>query len=163
MKKIIIFGNSGSGKTTLAKELVEKYSLPHLDLDSIAWENTDPPTRKALGDSASVINTFITSNKYWVIEGGYSDLLSLVIDTASKVIFLNLDIQMCVENCKERPWEPHKYETFEKQNDNLDMLLGWVKEYSLRQGCFSLLAHRKLFDNFEGDKVEYNSNIHSLK
>lgn len=123
----------------------------------------DPPTRKPLSDSASEINTFITNNKYWVIEGGYSDLLSLVIEAANKVIFLNLDAQICIENCKARPWEPHKYESFEKQNDNLAMLLNWVEDYSLRGDCFSLTAHRKLFDSFDGDKVEYNSNIYLFK
>jgi adenylate kinase family enzyme len=36
--RIIIYGNSGAGKTTLARELHRQYSLPILDLDSIAWE-----------------------------------------------------------------------------------------------------------------------------
>jgi ABC-type dipeptide/oligopeptide/nickel transport system ATPase subunit len=36
--RVLVFGNSGSGKTTYALALAHRYSLAHLDLDSIVWE-----------------------------------------------------------------------------------------------------------------------------
>lgn len=158
MNKIIIFGNSGSGKSTLAKEYASKYELPHLDLDILAWENSDPPTRKSLKASSLEISQFVRESPKWVIEGGYSDLLGLVIGCANNVIFLNPGTETCIENCKNRPWEPHKYASTDAQNENLNMLLNWVKEYPDRNDDFSLFSHQNLFENFSGNKVEYKTN-----
>ncbi len=158
MKKIIIIGNSGSGKSTLANELSGKHSLVQLDLDSLAWQNTVPPQRKALAESAKAIGLFTDANENWVIEGCYADLISLVISSATQLIFVNPSVETCIDNCKRRPWEPHKYKSKEEQDNNLPMLIEWVKQYSERDDEFSLTAHQKLFDRFNGDKIEYKSN-----
>ena len=55
-------------------------------------------------------------------------------------------------------WEPHKYGSLEEQNANLDMLLAWVEQYAQRTDEFSLQAHRRIFDNYAGEKFEYTSN-----
>jgi adenylate kinase family enzyme len=161
MKKIVIFGNSGSGKSTLAKEYVEQYGLSHLDLDTLAWLDTTPPIRKPLQDSADQISQFTERNKSWVIEGCYSDLLSLVIKQATEVIFLNPSVEICIDNCIARPWEPHKYQSAEQQNQNLEMLLDWVKQYPVRSDEFSLQSHQKLFNEYNGNKTQYSSNDRS--
>lgn len=158
MQRVVVFGNSGSGKSTLAKNYTVKYGLAHLDLDVLAWQDTNPPTRRPLNDSATKIEKFLEENQNWVIEGCYSDLLSLVIKEANEVIFLNPGVETCINNCRNRPWEPHKYKSKDEQNRNLDMLLGWVKQYPGRNNEFSLTAHRKLFHEFVGNKTEYKSN-----
>ena len=158
LQRIIIFGNSGSGKSTLAKTYVNDYGLSHLDLDDLAWLDTYPPKRKPLKDSTKQINDFLNSNQGWVIEGCYSDLLDLVKDKATDMIFLNPGVETCINNCKSRPWEPHKYTSAEEQDKNLEMLLQWVSDYSIRDDEFSLNSHNALFDLFEGNKIEYNSN-----
>lgn len=126
MRKILIFGNSGSGKSTLAKELCAKYALGHLDLDTLAWLPSSPPTRKPLIDSQKDIAIFIASNEGWVIEGCYSDLLELAIQQSNEMIFMNLPVEACIRNAMNRPWEPHKYESKEAQDANLDMLIDWI-------------------------------------
>ena len=158
MQRIVIFGNSGSGKSTLAKCLSDKYKLAHLDLDVLAWDNNVPPTRRLIVDSKKEIDNFLDKNRSGVVEGCYADLLRLIIDKASKIIFLNPGDNVCVENCRKRPWEPHKYKTPEEQDKNLEMLIGWIKQYSCRNDELSLIAHRGLFDNFNGCKIEYTSN-----
>ena len=158
MKKIVIFGNSGSGKSTLAKYYAAKYDFPHLDLDTFAWLNEVPPKRRPVIHSALDINRFLDENPKWVIEGCYSDLLSIVIKGASKIIFLNPGIKTCINNCNKRPWEPHKYASIEEQNNNLEMLLNWVREYFNRNDEFSFVSHNKLFKEFSGVKEEYTSN-----
>jgi len=163
MKKIVVFGNSGSGKSTLAKEYAAKYELAHLDLDILAWQNTDPPIRKKLDESASEIDLFLEENKNWIIEGCYSDLLSLMLKKASEVIFLNPGVEACINNCKNRPWEPHKYRSKEEQDRNLNMLLDWVRQYPKKNDECSLAAHQKLFLDFGGKKLEYKSNDSSKK
>lgn len=157
-RKVIIFGNSGSGKSTLAKKIAESEGLAHLDLDTIAWKPSSPPQRESLDKSAQYIKQFITENQAWVIEGCYSDLLELVSPHANEAIFLNLSTQACIENARNRPWEPHKYKTKQDQDNNLQMLIDWIKQYYDREDVFSLSAHRKLFDNFTGHKTERNEN-----
>lgn len=77
----------------------------------------------------------------------------------TEMIFLNPGVEVCVENCKARPWEPHKYPNPEAQAENLQMLIEWVREYENRDDEFSLREHRQLFDSHIGKKVEYNSNM----
>ncbi len=158
MKRIVIFGNSGSGKSTLAQTLAEQEKLAHLDLDTLAWDPDQPITRRPAEDSIREISAFLERNDGWVIEGCYSSLLQPVIDRSTELIFLNPGMDTCVANCRSRPWEPHKYPSVEAQNENLEMLLGWVREYETRDDEFSLRAHRQLFDRFQGFKTEYLSN-----
>jgi len=162
-RRIIIFGNSGSGKSTLAKQLQEQFDLEHLDLDNLAWLDTDPPQRKPLSDSQAAITQFIEKNQNWVIEGCYADLLQIAIRHAYEIIFLNPGVATCIEHCNNRPWEPHKYKSKQDQDQNLAMLIEWVKQYPVRDDEFSLNAHRRLFDDFPGKKIEYAANTYGLR
>lgn len=157
----MIFGNSGSGKSTLAKSLALKGKFPHLDLDTVAWQPVTPPQRKDISESSIIINDFLSSNKSWVVEGCYSDLLELVMPSADEVIYLNLPISSCMENAKRRPWEPDKYDSKETQDANLDMLLNWISQYDSRHDIFSKTAHEKLFNQFQGSKKMFTSNEHT--
>ena len=158
MKKIVIFGNSASGKSTLAKQLSKANGLAHLDLDTLAWKPTTPPERKSIAESKLGIDSFFATHKTWVIEGCYSDLLELAVAQASEVIFLNLPIETCIANAKERPWEPHKYQSKAAQDANLEMLVEWIAQYQQRADTFSESAHQALFDSFEGKKTWFNKN-----
>jgi len=157
-KKIIVFGNSGSGKSTFAKHYSTGLALPVLDLDILAWLPTSPPQRAPLKQGFSQIDAFIANNPGWVIEGCYADLLSKVANEATEMFFLNPSVKICIENCRNRPWEPHKYASKQAQDKNLSMLIDWVCKYPERKDEFSLSAHQKLFNNFNGKKTELSSN-----
>jgi adenylate kinase family enzyme len=158
LRKILIFGNSGSGKSTLAKSLCNSEGLSHLDLDTLAWEDSVPPVRKALSQSKSEILNFIEFNNSWVIEGCYSDLLEIAVTSANEMIFMNLSIESCILNAKNRPWEPHKYESKKAQDDNLGMLIEWISLYSKRTDTFSEQSHRALYEAFMGNKTMHLNN-----
>lgn len=158
MERIIIFGNSGSGKSTLAKALSSIHQAVHLDLDAIAWEADQPGVRADFEESKRDLIRFIETANSWVIEGCYSELLAAAAAYCTELIFLNPGVEACVENCKARLWEPHKYPSPEAQDANLEMLIEWVKEYETRDDEFSLQQHRKLFDSHAGRKVEYHRN-----
>jgi adenylate kinase family enzyme len=155
MRRIVVFGNSGSGKTTLARALKSQYGLAHLDLDSLAWER--PGVRRPSPESARAIHDFIEENPEWVIEGCYGDLLEQVLPYASEVRFLNPGVAACIANCRARPWEREKYHSKEAQDEKLEFLLGWVREYESRTDEYSLARHRELFEGFRGPKVELSS------
>jgi len=152
MKKVLIFGNSGSGKSTFAKKLRHSDGLTHLDLDSLAWQDTVPPERKPLIESEQELLKFIQSNEGWVIEGGYVDLLEMAAPDANEIIFLNLSVDDCIANAKNRPWESHKYDSKQAQDANLDMLIRWIADYYERQDAFSIQKHRDFYEAFLGDK-----------
>lgn len=162
MRKILVFGNSGSGKSTLAERLSSTGELAHLDLDTLAWEFTQPPRRKPLAESRQQIETFTSANDSWLIEGCYTDLLEILAGEATEIVFMKLSVDQCLQNAKSRPWEPHKYESKEAQDANLDMLLGWIADYDTRDDVFSLAAHTHFFENFPGSKTCILSNDDSF-
>lgn len=158
MKKVIVFGNSGSGKSTLAKKLSSDHNLAHLDLDTVAWDMEPEPIRRPIEKSKQLIDKFTEENEAWVVEGCYADLLELLTDDCTQMIFMNLPVDACIANAKKRPWEPHKYESKQAQDANLAMLIDWIKQYTQRDDTFSQAAHQALFDGFDGDKVMYVEN-----
>lgn len=153
MHRILIFGNSGSGKSTMARDLSRRYGIAHLDLDQLAWR--EPAVRRPLAESAAEIAGFTRTNQEWVAEGCYADLLELLLEEATEVRFLNPGTDVCVANCRARPWEPEKYPSKEAQDSRLDFLLDWVSTYATRDDEYSLAGHRALFERFRGPKREY--------
>lgn len=151
-RRVAIFGNSGSGKSTLARSLAATGGLTHLDLDTLAWLPTAPPTRRPLDESRADIDAFVARHESWVIEGCDADLLEFALGHATEVLFLDLPVARCQQNARRRPWEPHKYESKAAQDANLPMLLEWIAAYDRRTDEFSRGAHRRLFDGFAGDK-----------
>src|SRR5205085_11982896 len=109
MSRYLVVGNSGSGKSTLATRLAARHGLAHLDLDTLAWLPSTPPARRPLDDSAREIHAFAGAHRDWVVEGCYADLLELLLPQAATLVFLNPGAEACVDNARQRPWEPHKY------------------------------------------------------
>ena len=71
---------------------------------------------------------------------------------ANEIIYINLPVELCIANAKSRPWEPHKYDSKEEQDDNLNMLIGWISRYSERNDTFSEAAHKRLYEQYSGKK-----------
>lgn len=137
-------------------------TMAHLDLDSLAWLPRQPPQRMLLVESKVLIDEFTATNESWVIEGCYTDLLELLAEEATELVFLNLPLEQCLQNASMRPWEPHKYASKEAQDANLEMLLGWITQYEQRIDTFSLAAHAQFFEGFSGTKTWLLSNEHSF-
>lgn len=152
MQRIVVFGNSGSGKTTLARSLASDRGLARLDLDQLAWDA--PGVRLPFAVSEAAIRSFMEREAEWIIEGCYADLLEVALPFCTELRFLNPGIEACVANCIARPWEPEKYPSKEAQDQNLTLLLEWVRDYEARNDEYSLARHRELFDRFTGTKVE---------
>lgn len=142
----------------MAQAVAREADAVHLDLDTVAWDDA-ALQRRPLARSLAAIDAFVGVHSDWVVEGCYSDLLVAVVARCSRLVFLNPGIDACIQNCRRRPWEPHKYTSREAQDANLDMLIGWIRDYEVRQDEFSLHSHRRLFDDFVGDKVEFTSNL----
>ena len=84
-------------------------------------------------------------------------VLEQVLPYASEVRFLNPGVEACIANCRARPWEPEKYPSKEAQDEKLDFLLDWAREYETREDEYGLRRHRQVFEQFAGRKREYTS------
>jgi len=153
--KVLVFGSSGSGKSTYARVLAARENLPHLDLDAIVWEPGQMAVRRGPESVAGSLRTFIDLHPAWVIEGCYGELARSASAHCTQLVFLNPGIDVCLTNNLRRPWEPHKYASFELQNNMLGQLQEWVADYYQRKDAWSYRVHREIFDAFTGPKVEY--------
>ena len=151
--KTILLGNAGSGKSTLSRKLVESEPAARLSLDELAF--ADGAERRALQESVDEAIRFIQANDSWIVEGCYADIVEPLLPYAEKLVFLNPGVDVCVQHCKARPWEPEKFGSSEAQDANLQNLIAWVREYESRDDEYGLKRHRELFDSFQGEKVEY--------
>lgn len=154
-RRILIFGNSGSGKSTMARALAAEHGLPHLDLDSLAW--SEAGVRRAPEESAADALAFAAAHEAWIVEGCYADLLERLLPHCSELRFLNPGVETCIAHCRARPWEPHKYASKQEQDERLEFLLQWVREYETRDDEYSLARHRALYAGFAGPKREYGA------
>ena len=157
--RIVVFGNSGSGKSRFAQNVSQAGGLAYLDLDTVAWTGKKPPQRLPIEESQRKIQSFVESQRNWIIEGCYASLIDFASAWASNLIFLNPGTETCLSNCRSRPWEPHKYPSKDAQDENLEMLLKWVSEYESRDDEYSYREHRRILDEFQGRKTELRSNI----
>lgn len=150
--RIVILGNAGSGKSTLAKSLARTQVMPMLDLDTLVWEPdlvaVERPDELVFADLAQ----FCRESDDWVIDGCYGDLVEAALPNGPLLIFLEPGQEVCIANCRNRPWEPHKYRTERAQDDHLEHLLGWVRSYYDLDGSMSLAGHRAVFDGYQGPK-----------
>ncbi len=151
--RIAIYGNSGSGKSTLAGWLAERAGMPVLDLDTIAWGET--AVRRSHEASTALLREFVEKedSSGWIIEGCYAELIDAALAWQPVLVFLNPGVAVCLDHCRARPWEPHKYATAEEQNERLAFLLDWVRAYDQRDDELSLAAHQRVFDGYAGEKI----------
>jgi hypothetical protein len=89
-----------------------------------------------------------------VVEGCYASLVAVSLSHGARLLLLHPGEAQCLANCRARPWEPHKYASPAEQQEQLDFLLDWVRAYESRQDELSLSAHRALFREFNGPKLE---------
>jgi len=139
----------------MARRIIGDSPIPRLSLDQIAWD--EGPKRKPIEISLSMLSDFIQSNKKWIIEGCYGDLIEAALPHCTELRFLNPGVEVCVAHCHRRPWEPEKFSTPEDQAAMLAQLVQWVRNYETRDDEYGLKRHRQVFDRFKGPKHEYSS------
>jgi len=150
--RIAILGNSGSGKSTLAKWLGATYTLPQLDLDTLAWEPGEVAHPRSPELAEADLRRFCAAAEGWVVEGCYANLVGVALEYGAHLLFLDPGLEACLANCRARPWEPHKYPSQAEQDERLAFLLSWVADYYQREGEMSHRGHQALFDAYAGPK-----------
>ncbi|MCU0974494.1 MAG: hypothetical protein MUF80_11160 [Burkholderiales bacterium] len=157
--RFAVLGNSGSGKSSLAIWLARQIDLAILDLDTVAWEPNQIAVPRHEDIARADVHSFCDSHGRWVVEGCYPSLIAVALEYQPLLVFLNPGKARCVENCRSRPWEPHKYPSREEQDRLLGPLLTWVEDYYSRDGEMSLRGHRRCFDAYTGRKFEVTTQL----
>lgn len=151
--RVAIVGNSGSGKSTLASQIAAAHSVASLDLDTAAWEPGKIAVPRSSEAAAADVAAFCASRDQWVVEGCYAGLVTQALEQSPILLFVDPGVDACLANCRSRPWEPHKYASRAEQDEQVDFLLSWVREYYSRDGDLSLSAHQALFEQYRGPKL----------
>jgi hypothetical protein len=87
------------------------HSLTVLDLDTVAWEPGKIAESRDAAAASSDVARFCDSNQHWIVEGCYAGLAQVALLHTPALLFLDPGLEMCLENCRDRPWERHKYPT----------------------------------------------------
>ena len=151
-KRVAILGNSGSGKSTLALAMARSQRLALLDLDTVVWAPGQVAVARNPQTALADVRHFCRQSARWVVEGCYAGLVREALGSGVELVFLEPGEAVCLANCKQRPWEPHKYVSKAKQDEKLPFLLDWVSDYYQRDGDVSLSAHEALFEAYDGPK-----------
>ncbi len=160
--KVAIIGNSGSGKSTLAQTIAHERRWPVLDLDTVAWEPQKLAVPRAEADAQADVEAFCAAHGDWIVEGCYAELIAISLRHSPLLVFLDTGMEQCLENCRRRPWEAHKFQSEAEQDERLAFLLSWVREYYIRDGSLSLRAHEALFEGYLGPKRRLTAPLLSL-
>lgn len=157
--RLAVIGNSGSGKSTLAAGLAAELGASTLDLDTVYWKPNQIAVQRDPVLAQADVAAFCAAHEQWVIEGCYASLAAASLAFSPVLVFLNADVDTCISHCRARPWEPHKFASKAAQDERLEFLLQWVASYPTRDDDMCLKAHRRLFDDYQGTKIELTREI----
>lgn len=86
MNRILIVGTSGSGKSTLARQLSEKLSIPHIELDNLQFA----PEWQMVPDAVLIERVAeVVAGERWILDGSYGKIRHMTWPPADTLIWLD--------------------------------------------------------------------------
>jgi adenylate kinase family enzyme len=93
MKRIVIVGSPGAGKSTLARELGRRLRIEVIHLDNLFWKTG---WKKTSRERQIEIQEQLVQKEAWIMEGSYRDTLTIRLNAADTVIFLDMPRLICL-------------------------------------------------------------------
>lgn len=147
--RTLVIGNSGSGKGWIAGRIARSLDIGMIDLDTIRWDGAGYRVARDK-DAAREIVRRTASEPRWVMEGVHGWLAAEAADRATALIWLDLAIDLCLDDLKARgPRGGDK--------DGYETVLEWTAQYGTRQDSTSFSGHLSLFAAHRGRKVRLRS------
>lgn len=154
--RIIIVGNSGSGKTWLAKKLAKVDGCQVIHLDNIFWEPGGFNKKRPAEVSAKMIDE-ARNGESWIAEGVFGELAEKFMKRAQCFVWLDIDWPTCRDRLLKRGSESKFHMGREESEEGLRKLLEWASLYYKRKNARSYEGHKKLINDFHGEKIYLNS------
>src|SRR5690349_5850250 len=91
MKRVVVLGTSGSGKTTFARELAQRLSAAHVELDELYWEPnwTEAPRPVFRGRVTQAVQ-----RDRWVLDGNYRSVRDIVWPRADTIVWIDYSMSI---------------------------------------------------------------------
>jgi hypothetical protein len=90
--RVLVDGMMGSGKSTFARELATKTGLPVIHLDVYYWK---PGWARPSDDEWRERQRTLLGGEVWIIDGNYHETLTLRLERADTVVFLDTPWWLC--------------------------------------------------------------------
>ncbi len=101
MERVVVVGPGGAGKSVLARRLGPACGLPVLHLDALfwgpGWNPTPPEVWRGVVEGLAV-------GDRWVIEGGYPEVLDVILERAQLAVVLDLPRRVTIPRLLLRPF-----------------------------------------------------------
>ena len=123
--RIIIVGCPGSGKSTLAYKLHRITGIPLIHLDNIWWKSDRSHITR---DEFDFELTKIMKGERWILDGDYSRTYEKRIMHCDTVIFLDYDVETCIDGILKRVGKKRSDIPFTEKEPDHELLLK-VREY----------------------------------
>lgn len=165
--KIVILGTCGSGKTTLAKELSKRFSIPHIELDSLYWGPNWVPVAQEEFDKK--VREVITQDG-WVVDGNNSRMgKELIWPSADVAIWLDYPLYLILWRLikrvtrraftRETLWNGCQ-ETLRRQFFSRESIFAWTfRSYWKRKRIYPFILPK--FPNLEFIRVTHPKYLRS--
>lgn len=138
--KINVVGTSGSGKSTVARQLAEKFALPHIELDKLFWR---PQWQGTPDDEflAQVAQALAKAESGWVLDGNYSRTKTIKWESVDWVVWVDYGfcrtLFQAVRRAATRAWQGTELwpgtgnrESFRRSFFSRDSIVLWtIKTY----------------------------------
>ncbi len=92
-QRISVVGTSGSGKTTLAREISQRLTIPHVELDYLHWQ---PNWVEVPNDVFQKRVSQALSGNSWVVDGNYSMVRDIVWGRADTIVWLDYSLSVVI-------------------------------------------------------------------
>lgn len=100
MERVVIVGPGGSGKSVLARRLGRAWGLPVRHLDAVFWGPGWQPTPPEVWQG---VVEGLASGERWIIEGGYAEVLDVVLPRTQLAVVLDLPRRVTIRRIVLRP------------------------------------------------------------
>ena len=140
----------------MANNLAKVYGCQVIHLDHIFWESGGFDKKR----SPEVVTEMIDEAKkgeFWIAEGVFGDLAGRFIERAQCFVWLDIDWAICRDRLLKRGSESKRHMGRKESEEGLHELLEWASLYYKRKNARSYEGHKKLINDFNGEKIHLNS------